>query len=184
MATFNYVMGQTNSFRNAAIGIHIPAMWTATCIDGLPNGKTLNSGAHMTAKEAALALSKAMREAGYTGTLKLVPDVTVKTDKPIAKLKKMIKRRKAMAMEVVKSEVKVAKPAKVSDTVTFDAWLDTSRETVKAYKLHNSAYVGKSICHFQPSGKAKYVTDKAHGGKISILYGSLTMPTWLYAKIG
>jgi hypothetical protein len=191
MAQFNYVVGRTPAFRSEKLGINIPSLWTATVISGLPNGATMNSGSAATENEAKFTLAHKMKTAGYTGTLVRVEDVTFRqevktaladngavwTEADIqprvteAQPKVMARQRKVMAKQ---APVTPKQPQTKAKTVTFDCWLDTSRETVKAYKLESGPYVGKSICKFKPTGK-KYGT---------LEYGVLTMPTWLYKKIG
>jgi hypothetical protein len=194
MTTFNYVIGRTNAYRNVEFGIDIPSLWTATVISGLPNGKTINSGSAATEKEAALFLSKKMREAGYSGTLKRVDDVTVKFVAPVAKLKKLRAAAKAMRVEqsnwtkadIQQAVVTTQKTAKASETVTFNCWLDTSRETIKAYKIDEKSkfsYVGKSISVFVPKGKVAKRFDDQFRTMITLQYGTLTIPAWLYAKL-
>jgi hypothetical protein len=192
MAKFNYVVGRTPAFHSDKLGINIPSLWTATVISGLPNGSTMNSGSAATAKEAVYMLTSKMKKAGYSGTLLLVDDVTkerqITVEKPVATWSygdivtvAPKSKRRAMALKVAKpktEKVTPKKPANGSDTVTFDCWLDTSRETVKAYKIENSSFVGKSICTFQPTGK------KHRSGNTMLEYGTLTVPAWLYKKIG
>jgi hypothetical protein len=199
MEKFNYVLGRTAAFSSAKLGIDIPSLWTATVISGLPNGATMNSGSAATAKEAVYMLTSKMKKAGYSGTLLLVDDVTKRqvTDKlnllgtPVATWSyddvitvASKSKHVAMALKVAKpktEKVTAKKPANGSEAVTFDVWLNTSLETVKAYKIDTGdryGYVGKSISSFSPKGKPK----KTGNGVIQ--YGALTVPAWLYKKLG
>lgn len=188
MATFNYVVGRTSAFRSVECGIDIPSLWTATVIDGMPEGKTMNSGSAATEKEAVNFLVHKMKQAGYTGFLVRVNDVTSEQKvKPVIPTFP-VKKRKAMAMQVSHPAVKVTsvkENAKKSDvaskTVTVEVFLDTDRETLKAYKIYNRAYVAKSISRFQPKGRA----TRANNGKeiVRVQRGMLTLPVWLYDKL-
>ncbi|MFL6547036.1 MAG: hypothetical protein ACJ8LM_17875 [Candidatus Udaeobacter sp.] len=190
MATFNYVIGRTEAYRSVECGIDIPSLWTATVISGMPEGKTMNSGSAATQKEAVNALIYKMKQAGYTGFLYLVEDATAqRKPKPVAPVLP-VKKRKTMALKARSSPVKPAssivvpkKSGKASERVTIKCWLDTSRETPKAYKLHNSAYVAKSICSFEPKGRLAYVFDTKTQSTIAIRHGEITMPSWLYEKL-
>src|SRR3954454_7009888 len=97
MATFNYVLGRTSAFRSIECGIDIPSLWTATVISGMPQGKTMNSGSAATEEEAVNFLVHKMKQAGYSGTLRLVDDVTSKRkSKPIVPVLPIKKRRAAV----------------------------------------------------------------------------------------